>query len=104
MLELLDQLPVAEGLDGVPNDEEIEDAIDQLRNTAPGESGFCAQAYKCMTKQSGTYNLLKEMVLEFWQSGKTPSEWEKGLLKILPKKGDLGLPGNHRGIMLLEIA
>ena len=104
VLELLDQLPVAEGLDGVPTDEEIEDAIDQLRNTAPGESGLCAQAYKCMAKQSETYNLLKEMVLDFWQSGKTPSEWEKGLLKILPKKGDLGLPGNHRGIMLLEIA
>ena len=57
-----------------------------------------------MAKQYETYNLLKEMVLDFWQSGKTPSEWEKGLLKILPKKGDLGLPGNHRGIMLLEIA
>ena len=25
-------------------------------------------------------------------------------MKILPKKGDLSLPGNHRGIMLLEAA
>ena len=66
-LEFLDQLPVAEGLDGVPTDEEIEDAIDQLWNTAPGESGLCAQAYKCMAKQSESYNLPKKMVLDFWQ-------------------------------------
>ena len=26
------------------------------------------------------------------------------MLKILPKKGDLSDPGNHRGIMLLEVA
>ena len=33
-----------------------------------------------------------------------PPEWEIGILKILPKKGDLSLPGNYRGIMLLEVA
>ena len=27
-----------------------------------------------------------------------------GVLKILPKKGDLSDQGNHRGIMLLEVA
>ena len=26
------------------------------------------------------------------------------MLKILPKKGDLSLPGNYRGIMLLEVS
>ena len=32
-----------------------------------------------------------------------PSEWEKGLLVILAKKGDLSLPENYlSGIMLLE--
>ena len=29
--------------------------------------------------------------------------WEIGLLKILPKKGDLSKPSNYRGIMLLEV-
>ena len=47
---------------------------------------------------------MKDIILEFWQSEKPPSEWEKGLLKVLPKKGDLSLPGNYRGIMLLESA
>ena len=34
----------------------------------------------------------------------TPEEWEIGLLKVLPKKGELRFPGNYRGIMLLETA
>ena len=33
-----------------------------------------------------------------------PTEWINGLLTILAKKGDLSLPGNYRGIMLLETA
>ena len=44
------------------------------------------------------------MVLAFWQSEEMPAEWETGLLKILPKKGDKSLPGNYRGIMMLEVA
>ena len=31
-----------------------------------------------------------------------PTDWNIGLLTILPKKGDLRKPGNYRGIMLLE--
>ena len=42
------------------------------------------------------------MILDFWENEKPPLEWEKGLLKVLPKKGDLSMPGNYRGIMLLE--
>ena len=33
-----------------------------------------------------------------------PSEWERGLLTILAKKGDLSLPENYRGSVLLEAA
>ena len=33
-----------------------------------------------------------------------PDQWETGLLRIIPKKCDLGQPGNYRGIMLLEVA
>ena len=46
------------------------------------------------------------MVLHFWETGLVPipSEWEIGKLKILPKKGDLTNPGNHRVIMMLEVS
>ena len=33
-----------------------------------------------------------------------PDAWETGLLAILPKKGDLSVAGNYRGIMMLEVA
>ena len=104
VLDLLDQQPVVKGLDGNPTEEEIKEAINHLRNTAPGDSGLCAQAYKCLMKNGETFTIIKGMVLDFWRTGLPPSEWEMGILKILPKKGDLALPGNHRGIMLLEIA
>ena len=42
--------------------------------------------------------------MSFWIDEEMPSEWEIGVLKILPKKGNLSDAGNHRGIMLLEVA
>ena len=41
VLEMLDQLTPAEGLDHPPTDKEIYDAIKTLRNTGPRESGIC---------------------------------------------------------------
>ena len=50
------------------------------------------------------FAVIKYVVMQFWDSEVMPEEWEVGLLKILPKKGDLSLAGNYRGIMLLEVA
>ena len=47
--------------------------------------------------------MLINMVLEFWETGKVPEDWESCLLKILPKPGDQSDAGNCRGIMLLEV-
>jgi sorting nexin-29 len=41
--------------------------------------------------------------MRFWRRKACPKVWETGLLKHLEKKGDLSLPGNYRGIMLLEV-
>ena len=49
-----------------------------------------------------TFKLFVEAMKHFWVTEEVPEEWNTGLLKILPKKGDLKLPGNHRGIMMLE--
>jgi len=40
----------------------------------------------------------------FWNSEQLPESWAIGLLSILPKKGGLSLPGNYRGITMLEVA
>ena len=88
----------------VPGDDEIRDACRSLKDKAPGESGLLPQLWKALSAEEDTFQILKSLILDFWRSEKSPQQWLTGLLKILPKKGDLSLPGNHRGIMLLEAA
>ena len=57
-----------------------------------------------MLVSEDTYQILKEIIVNFWETEEVPEDWENCLLKILPKKGDLSEAGNYRGIMLLEIA
>ena len=85
----------------LPDDTEIADACRSLKNKAPGDSGLKPELWKALLTDS---HLLKSLVLDFWTSEVPPKQWMRGLLRILPKKGDLSLPGNYRGIMLLETA
>lgn len=103
VIDMLQQHAVARGCDHKPTDEEIRTATQKLRDSGPGDSGLCAQTWKCLLKSEETFGALKHVVHEFWETEVVPTEWEVGLLKILPKKGDLSQPGNHRGIMLLEV-
>ena len=80
--------------DDFPDDEEIKKAAATLKNKAPGSSGLLPQFLKALTEDETTYTILKEIILDFWESEKPPKQWLYGLLKILPKKGDLSLPGN----------
>ena len=40
---------------------------------------------------------------KIWEEEEIPSEWKEGLLIKIPKKGDLGLFSNYRGITLLAV-
>ena len=100
----IEQSPVLLEYDDIPDDEEIMKAASTLKNKAPGSSGLLPQFWKALIEDETTYTILKEIILDFWESEKPPKQWLYGLLKILPKKGDLSLPGNYRGIMLLEAA
>ena len=104
VVELLRQRTVAVGLDHPPTTTEVRAALGKLRNTAPGDSGIPARAWKALGLTDESLALVMGFVLDFWESEEMPTEWETGLLKILPKKGDRSLPGNYRGIMLLEVA
>ena len=104
VLDNLPQQPVANDCDHLPTDEEIHKAVLLLKNTGPGDTGICAPVWKCLLESDETFDLIKQFVVSFWIDEHPPSEWEIGVLKILPKKGDLSDPGNHRGIMLLEVA
>ena len=100
----LPQLSTSVEIPDVPYNKEIADACRSLKNKAPGESGLKPQLWKAMLTDDRTFHLLKSLVLDFWNSELPPRQWMTGLLKILPKKGDLSQPGNYRGIMLLEAA
>ena len=104
VLELLAQHPTVLNCDHPPTRNEIRQATLKLKNKAPGQSGLTPQVWKALTSTDETLNMLESIVLEFWASELPPTEWETGLLRILAKKGDLSLPGNYRGIMLLEAA
>ena len=104
VLEQLPQRPVLPGLDGDPTDKEIRWALSRLHDTGPGPSGLPARVWKALSSTAESFALVRQMVLSFWASEEMPTEWETGLLKILPKKGDKSLPGNYRGIMMLEVA
>jgi exonuclease III len=104
VLELLERKPIFEGLDHTPTNAEIIKATTSLKNNAPGESGLTPLMFKTLISNKETLALLREVVVDFWNTENAPEQWEVGLLKIIPKKGDLSCPGNYRGIMLLEIA
>ena len=104
VLNLLQQHPTATNCDHPPTSDEIRDAMRRLKNKAPGESGLTPQAWKALASNDNAFNLLESVIQEFWATELAPTEWETGLLRILAKKGDLSLPGNYRGIMLLEAA
>ena len=90
--------------DALPPEDEIRKATQSLHNTAPGNSGLPAQLWKALLQSEETFSVFCEIVMHFWLSECTSEDWNIGLLKILPKKGDLKLPGNYRGIMMLEAA
>jgi hypothetical protein len=103
-LDDVEQQRVQEMLGEVPEVEEVHEAVKKLNLSGPGASGVHATAMKALMADEGTTNLVVQYVREFWRTGTVPEEWEVGELKILPKKGDLSLPKNYRGIMLLEVS
>ena len=93
MPELLRQRSFADGLDGPPTDVEIKRALGRLRDSGPGDSGLVARLWKALGATEASFAILHDFVLDFWETEVVPVEWETGLLKILPKKGDKSDPG-----------
>ena len=58
--------------------------------------GYGLPSGKPFLENEETFNLLRQIIFHFWETEVSPKEWEIGLLKILPKKGDLSLPVNYR--------
>jgi len=68
---------------------------------APGSDGIPLEVLKVDPKTAKP--ILYPLFLQIWEMEKVLSEWKNGYLVGLPKRGDLGLCKNRRGIMLLSI-
>ncbi|XP_078382358.1 uncharacterized protein LOC144665054 [Oculina patagonica] len=85
-----------------PPKAEIVRAVKQLKNgKAAGPDGIPPEALKI--NPNNTAEMLHPLFLKIWEAEKVPTEWKHGYLVKLPKKGDIGLCNNWRGIMLLSI-
>nr|CAH8833194.1 unnamed protein product [Trichobilharzia regenti] len=80
-----------------PTRAEVLNAIKLLK---AGPDGIPAEALKADTET--TADMLTPLLQKVWKEGKVPTDWRKGYLVKLPKKGDLGLCKNWRGIMLVS--
>ncbi|KAL8596941.1 hypothetical protein ACOMHN_027887 [Nucella lapillus] len=68
---------------------------------AAGPDGIPPEALKADIQTST--DMLHPLLVKIWETEAVPEDWKKGFLVKLPKKGDLSLCNNWRGIMLLSI-
>ena len=94
--------PVDESLDVPPSDDEIQEALGKMKSgKAGGKNGILPDMLKCCGAR-----LLEQSVELFesvWHEGVVPQEWKDALIVPIPKKGDLSLCDNWRGISLLDV-
>ena len=85
-----------------PTRAEVLKALAKLKSgKAAGPDGIPPEALKADPKTST--DMLLPLLQKIWTEGEVPMDWKKGHLVKLPKKGDLGLCKNWRGIMLLSV-
>ena len=86
-----------------PSIEEIKKALRTLRNgKAPGADQITPEMLKADPEE--TSKELKRIFDLIWENETVPTDWNKGLIVKIPKKGNLQDCGNWRGITLLPLA
>jgi hypothetical protein len=84
-----------------PTKEEIKKAIKTLNN---GKSGGpdCIPKEALKSPLETSVKILHPLLKKIWEEENIPNDWKEGYIIKLPKKGDLSLCKNYRGIMLLK--
>ena len=81
---------------------EFENTIRKLiLHKAPGSNGVSPNAIKALNKENRLF--LFQICYDYFENDQEIEEWQKGCLKILPKKGNLSDPNNWRGIDFLDV-
>ena len=101
----LDEIPVKMCFQSLQEDdhppvrEEVLSALSKLKNhKSPGIDGICNEQLKYGAQ--GLTNPLLKLFGEVWESERVPEDWLKGVITIIPKKGDTSVCSNNRGITL----
>ena len=82
--------------------EEIKEALRHTKgNRAPGEDRITADMLKADTATSA--KALDKLFNKVWEEETVPETWKRGIIVKLPKKGDLSVCSNWRGINLLSV-
>ena len=86
----------------LPTKTEIIEAIQSLKNgKSPGADNLNAELFKVDPELSA--NILLPLYTKIWVEGKIPSDWTKGVIVKVPKKGALSDCNNWGGITLLSV-
>lgn len=85
-----------------PTIREIVMAIKTLKNNkAPGGDNLNAELFKAEPEAAAS--ILQPLFATIWMTGQIPSDWTKGVIIKIPKKGALNDCNNWRGITLLSV-
>ena len=82
--------------------DEVRNAVKKLKNhRSPGEDLISGE----MLKALGEIGLekLTSILSNVWQEEVVPSDWRRGIIVRIPKKGNLSDCSNWRGITLLSV-
>ena len=97
VIQSAEKHPVREELAQPPAEDEVMEALGKLKRNKAGEkTGILLEMLKCCGA------LMMEYILDLfetvWKEERVPDEWRDALLVPIPKKGDLTICGNWRGI------
>ena len=102
VLESTTALPPFVELDTTPNEEELLSALSKLKSgKAGGKTGILPELVSCGGAQ--LFDRLLVLMQEVWRKGKVVDDWKDAVVVPIPKKGNLQLCDNWRGISLLDI-
>ena len=89
-------------VDHPPTSDELSHALGHLKGgKAGGKTGILPELLKC----GGTemQNRLLLLMQDIWHQGSVVEDWRDAVVVPIPKKGDLRLCDNWRGISLLDV-
>ena len=86
----------------VPSRREIIQAINSLKNgKAPGHDNLNAELFKADPELAAT--ILTPLFTKIWEQEEILTDWSRGVIIKIPKKGSLSDCNNWRGITLLSV-